>query len=236
MPGYTHSRPAMPSSFGRWFGAYAELLVDDMYQLHAAWHLCNQNPLGSAAGYGNSFPLDREATTQFLGFGTLKFNSIAAQMSRGRTERSLAYAMAMMSTLNRLAADCCLFSGPDYGFFDFPEALTTGSSIMPHKNNPDVWELIRAHTNTIQSVPGQITLLCANLTHGYHRDFQLLKDVLFPAIERMQDCFDMAQLMISHIRVNPHLFVSNRYDQIFTVEEVNKLVKEGMPFRDAYPP
>ena len=235
MPGYTHARPAMPSSFALWLGAYAELLVDDTYQLHAAWHLCNQNPLGSAAGYGNSFPIDREATTQFLGFGTLKYNSIAAQMSRGRTERSLAYAMAMMAgTLNRLASDCCLFSGPDYRFFDFPEALTTGSSIMPHKKNPDVWELIRAHTNAIQGIPGQITLLCTNLTHGYHRDYQLLKDMLFPAVDRLMDCFDMALVMIRHIQVNPRLFKSDKYDQIFTVEEVNRLVMDGMPFRDAY--
>lgn len=235
MPGYTHSRPAMPSSFGLWFGAYAELLVDDVHQLAAAWELCNQNPLGSAAGYGNSFPLDREETTRLLGFGTLKYNSIAAQMSRGRTERSIAFAMAMLAgTLNKLAADCCLYSGPDYGFFDFPESLTTGSSIMPHKKNPDVWELIRARTNTIQSLPGQITLVCTNLPHGYHRDYQVLKDLLFPAIDTLFSCMEMTLLMIRHLQVNTTLFEGGKYDQIFTVEQVNKLVQQGVPFRDAY--
>ncbi len=235
MPGYTHERPAMPSSFGLWMGAYAETLVDDIHQLTAAWMHCDQNPLGSAAGYGNSFPLDREETTRLMGFGTLKYNSIAAQMSRGRTERSLAFAMASLAgTINKLAADCCLFSGPDFGFFDFPESLTTGSSIMPHKKNPDVWELIRARCNLIQGVPVQITLVCTNLTHGYHRDFQVLKDLLFPAIDSLFECLHMTGLLIAQMKVNGMIFESTRYDQIFTVEEVNRLVLQGIPFRDAY--
>ncbi|MDD4919340.1 MAG: argininosuccinate lyase [Bacteroidales bacterium] len=235
MPGYTHERPAMPSSFGLWLGAYAEVLVDDMHQLGAAWQQCDQNPLGSAAGYGNSFPLDREETTKLMGFGTMKFNSIAAQMSRGRTERSLSYAMASLAgTLNKLAADCCLFSGPDYGFMEFPEALTTGSSIMPHKKNPDVWELIRARCNSIQGLPNQITLVSTNLTHGYHRDYQLLKDLLFPAIDSLTDCIQMAILMVNNLKVNRTILKESRYDQLFSVETVNNLVLNGMPFRDAY--
>jgi argininosuccinate lyase len=235
IPGYTHERPAMPSSFGLWLGSYAESLVDDIYQLTAAFRLCDQNPLGSAAGYGNSFPLDREETTRLMGFETLKYNSIAAQMSRGRTERSLAFAMASVAgTLNKLAADCCLFSGPDFGFIDFPESLTTGSSIMPHKKNPDVWELVRARCNIIEGVPGQITLVCTNLTHGYHRDYQLLKDLLFPAIDSLFDCLKVSVLMISQMQVNKNIFADERYDLIFTVESVNRLVLEGIPFRDAY--
>ncbi|MDD2263714.1 MAG: argininosuccinate lyase [Bacteroidales bacterium] len=235
MPGYTHERPAMPSSFGLWFGAYAETLVDDIYQLTAAWQQCDQNPLGSAAGYGNSFPLDREETTRLLGFGTLKFNSIAAQMSRGRTERSLSFAMASLAgTLNKLAADCCLFSGPDYGFMDFPESLTTGSSIMPHKKNPDVWELIRARCNSIQGLPNQIALVCTNLTHGYHRDYQLLKDLLFPAIDSLFDCINMSVLMVDNMKVKNKILENTRYDQLFSVETANRLVLNGIPFRDAY--
>jgi argininosuccinate lyase len=235
MPGYTHERPAMPSSFGLWMGAYAEILTDDIYQLTAAFLHCDQNPLGSAAGYGNSFPLDREETTRLMGFGTLKYNSIAAQMSRGRTERSLAFAMASVAgTLNKLAADCCLFSGPDYGFMDFPESLTTGSSIMPHKKNPDVWELVRARCNVIEGLPNQITLVCTNLTHGYHRDFQMIKDLLFPAIDSLFECLGMTVLMISQMRVNQAIFEDERYDLLFTVESVNRLVLEGVPFRDAY--
>ena len=205
MPGYTHSRPAMPSSFGLWFGAYAELLVDDVHQLAAAWELCNQNPLGSAAGYGNSFPLDREETTRLLGFGTLKYNSIAAQMSRGRTERSIAFAMAMLAgTLNKLAADCCLYSGPDYGFFDFPESLTTGSSIMPHKKN-------RTYGNS--SEPGQIPFKAYRTDNpGLYQpapripqDYQVLKDLLFPAIDTLFSCMEMTLLMIRHLQVNTTL-------------------------------
>jgi argininosuccinate lyase len=235
MPGYTHERPAMPSSFGLWMGAYAETLVDDIHQLTAAWMHCDQNPLGSSAGYGNSFPLDREQTTRLMGFGTLKYNSIAAQMSRGRTERSLAFAMASLAgTLNKLATDCCLYSGPDFGFFDFPESLTTGSSIMPHKKNPDVWELVRARCNIIEGVPGQITLVCTNLTHGYHRDYQLLKDLLFPAIDSLFECLKVSVLMISQMQVNQNIFADERYDLLFTVESVNRLVLEGIPFRDAY--
>lgn len=235
MPGYTHERPAMPSSFGLWLGAYAEILIDDMYQLAAAWQQCDQNPLGSAAGYGSSFPIDREETTRLLGFGTLKFNSIAAQMSRGRTERSLSFAMASLAgTLNKLATDCCLFSGPDYGFIDFPESLTTGSSIMPHKKNPDVWELIRAHCNNIQGLPNQICLLCTNLTHGYHRDYQLLKDLLFPAIDSLLDCIHMTVLMVDNLKVCSKILHNSRYDELFSVETANRLVLEGIPFRDAY--
>lgn len=235
IPGYTHEQPAMPSSVGLWLGAYAETLVDDTVVLHAAYTLCDQNPLGSAAGYGNSFPLDREETTRLLSFKTLHFNSIAAQMSRGKTEWAVANALASYAaTLNKLAADCCVFMGVNYRFISFPDALTTGSSIMPHKKNPDVWELIRAHANQLQSLPTSIAMLDTNLTHGYHRDFQLLKDILFPAIDTLQDCFRMAVLMLEHLQVNPSVMDDPRYNNLFTVEEVNRLVLQGVPFRDAY--
>ena len=235
MPGYTHEQPAMPSSFGLWMGAYAETLIDDMYPLGAALAVCDQNPLGSAAGYGNSFPLDREETTRLLDFATLNYNSIAAQLSRGKAEKAVAVAVAAFATtLNKLAADCCLFCGVNYKFISFPDELTTGSSIMPHKKNPDVWELIRAHCNLLQDTPNRLALLLTNLTHGYHRDFQLSKDVLFPAVDTLLDCFRMSRLMLQGMKVNTAIFDDPQYDVLFTVEEVNRLVLEGMPFRDAY--
>ncbi len=235
LPGYTHGQIAMPSSFGLWFGAYAETLIDDIYSLTAAWKVVNQNPLGSAAGYGSSFPLDRDFTTELLGFGTMNFNSISAQLSRGKSEKVVANALASLaSTLNKLSADCCMYMAGNYGFISFPDELTTGSSIMPHKKNPDVWELIRANCNRVQSTPMEISLLCTNLPHGYHRDFQLLKDILFPAIERMHISLEMTILMLSNIRINTEAVNGSIYDYLFTVEEVNKLVLQGVPFREAY--
>ncbi len=235
LPGYTHGQIAMPSSFGLWFGAYAETLIDDIYSLTAAWKVVNQNPLGSAAGYGSSFPLDRDFTTEMLGFGTMNFNSISAQLSRGKSEKVVANALASLaSTLNKLSADCCMYMAGNYGFISFPDELTTGSSIMPHKKNPDVWELIRANCNRVQSTPMEISLLCTNLPHGYHRDFQLLKDILFPAIERMHISLEMTILMLSNIRINTEAVNGSIYDYLFTVEEVNKLVLQGVPFREAY--
>ncbi|MCL2501950.1 MAG: argininosuccinate lyase [Bacteroidales bacterium] len=235
LPGYTHGQIAMPSSFGLWLGAYAETLVDDMHLLGAAYKIINQNPLGSAAGYGSSFPLDRQMTTRLLGFDTLHYNVIAAQMSRGKTEQSLAFAMASIAaTLGKLAADCCLYICPNFGFISFPESLCTGSSIMPHKKNPDVWELIRAQCSLIQSVPNEIALLCNHLPHGYHRDFQLLKEVLFPTITQIRGCLQMAAFMLQHLQVNPHILDDPKYDYLFTVEEVNRRVLEGMSFREAY--
>jgi len=235
LPGYTHGQIAMPSSFGMWLGAYAETLVDDMTMLLAAYRIVDQNPLGSAAGYGSSFPLDREKTTRLLGFKTLHFNSIAAQMSRGKCEKAFSCALAAIaSTLNKLASDCCQYMSSNYGFISFPDELTTGSSIMPHKKNPDVWELIRAKSNRLQSLPNEISLLCANLPHGYHRDFQLLKDILFPAIEITHSIIGMTQYMLENMRVNENILDDPRYDYLFTVEEVNKRVLAGMPFRDAY--
>ncbi len=235
LPGYTHAQIAMPSSFGLWFGAYAEALVDDMHTLSAAWKVADQNPLGSAAGYGSSFPLDREMTTRKLGFGTLSYNVIAAQMGRGKTERILAQAMAnIASTLNKLAADNCQYLSGNYGFISYPDELTTGSSIMPHKKNPDVWELIRGHGNRLQSLPNEITLMTTNMTHGYHRDYQLLKEVLFPALETLHDLLQMSRFMLEHISVNPDILSDPRYEYLFTVEEVNNRVLQGIPFREAY--
>lgn len=235
LPGYTHAQVAMPSSFGLWFGAYAEALVDDMHTLAAAWKVADQNPLGSAAGYGSSFPLDREMTTCELGFGTLSYNVVAAQMGRGKTERILAQAMAnIASTLNKLAADNCQYLSGNYGFISYPDELTTGSSIMPHKKNPDVWELIRGHSNRLQSLPNEITLMTTNMTHGYHRDYQLLKEVLFPALETLHELIEMSQFMLEHISVNPDIFSDPRYEYLFTVEEVNNRVLRGIPFREAY--
>jgi argininosuccinate lyase len=235
LPGYTHAQIAMPSSFGLWFGAYAETLVDDMYSLVAAWRVVDQNPLGSAAGYGNSFPLDREMTTRELGFAEMNYNVIAAQMERGKTERILAQAMSNIAfTLNKLAADNCMYLSGNYGFISYPNELTTGSSIMPHKKNPDVWELIRAHSNRLQSLPNEIALMTTNMSHGYHRDYQLLKEVLFPAIETLHKLLKMAHFMLEHVSVNEHILDDPRYDYLFTVEEVNKLVLAGMPFREAY--
>lgn len=235
LPGYTHGQVAMPSSFGLWFGAYAEALADDMYMLHGAYNVTDQNPLGSAAGYGSSFPLDRQMTTEILGFSSLDYNVVAAQLSRGKSERAVASAMgAIALTLNKFAADCCMYMSPNYGFIKFPDELTTGSSIMPHKKNPDVWEIMRGNCNRIMSVEGQISMLCSNMPHGYHREFQLLKDILFPALELMHDCLKMAEYMLQHIIINEKILEARIYDYLFTVEEVNRRTLEGMPFRDAY--
>ncbi|OJV19288.1 MAG: argininosuccinate lyase [Bacteroidetes bacterium 41-46] len=235
MPGYTHSQIAMPSSFGLWLGGYAETLADDLWSLLAAWNIADQNPLGSAAGYGSSFPLDREMTTSLLGFGNLHYNSVAAQMSRGKSERALAFALSSIaSTLNKLASDSILFMNGNYGFISFPDDVTTGSSIMPHKKNPDVWELVRAHSNRIQSLPNEIALLTTNLTHGYHRDFQLLKEILFPALKSSQNIIEMSNFMLGKMVVNKEILNDNKYDYLFTVEEVNRRVISGIPFRDAY--
>ncbi len=235
LPGYTHGQVAMPSSFGLWFGAYAEALADDMYMLRGAYDVTDQNPLGSAAGYGSSFPLDRQMTTDLLGFGSLDYNVVAAQLSRGKSERAVASAMgAIALTLNKFAADCCMYMSPNYGFIKFPDELTTGSSIMPHKKNPDVWEIMRGNCNRIMSVEGQISMLCSNMPHGYHREFQLLKDILFPAMELMHDCLKMADYMLQHVIINEKILDARIYDYLFTVEEVNRRTLEGMPFRDAY--
>lgn len=235
LPGYTHAQIAMPSSFGLWFGAYAEALVNDIYMLHGAYRVADQNPLGSAAGYGNSFPLDREMTTRLLGFSDLDYNSVAAQMSRGKTEKCVASAMGSIAlTLNKFAADCCMYMCPNYGFIHFPDNLTTGSSIMPHKKNPDVWEMVRGKCNRILSTENEISMLCSNMPHGYHRDYQLLKDILFPAIELMHSCIDMTAYMLEHIEVNEHILDSPLYSYLFTVEEVNRRTLAGVPFREAY--
>ncbi|NTV18614.1 MAG: argininosuccinate lyase [Bacteroidales bacterium] len=235
LPGYTHSQIAMPSTFGLWFGAYAESLTDDLYTLVAAYNIINQNPLGSAAGYGSSFPIDRELTTSLLGFAAPNYNSVAAQMSRGKSERAVAFAISSIaSTLNKLSSDCIVFMNGNYGFISFPDELTTGSSIMPHKKNPDVWELIRAYSNRILSVPNEIALLTTNLTHGYHRDFQLLKEILFPALDSAKKILSLSVFMLENIRVNKEILNDNKYDYLFTVEEVNKRVLAGVPFREAY--
>ena len=235
MPGYTHAQIAMPSSFGMWFGAYAEALVDDMHTLKGAYNVVNQNPLGSAAGYGSSFPLDREMTTQLLGFATLNYNSVAAQLSRGKSEKAVASALSQIAlTLNKFAADCCMYMCPNFGFIKFPDELTTGSSIMPHKKNPDVWEILRGTCNRIQSLPNEISLMTTNMAHGYHRDYQLLKDVLFPGLEQMHKCLFMAKYMLENISVNEDILSDPKYKYLFTVEVVNNRVLEGMPFRDAY--
>lgn len=235
LPGYTHAQIAMPSSFGLWFGAYAEVLVDDMHTLAAAWKVADQNPLGSAAGYGSSFPLDREMTTKELGFSTMSYNVIAAQMGRGKTERVLAQSIAnIASTLNKLAVDNCTYLSGNYGFISYPKELTTGSSIMPHKKNPDVWEIIRGHSNRLQSLPNEISLMTTNMSHGYHRDYQLLKDVLFPAIDTLQNILQMSNFMLQHISVNSDILSDEKYEYLFTVEKVNNLVLQGVPFREAY--
>ena len=235
LPGYTHGQVAMPSSFGLWFGAYAEALADDMYMLRGAYNVTDQNPLGSAAGYGSSFPLDRQMTTDLLGFGSLDYNVVAAQLSRGKSERAVASAMgAIALTLNKFAADCCMYMSPNYGFIKFPDELTTGSSIMPHKKNPDVWEIMRGKCNMIMSTENEISLLCSNIPHGYHREFQLLKDILFPALELMHKCLMMADYMLQHIIVKEGILEAPIYDYLFTVEEVNRRTLAGMPFRDAY--
>ena len=235
MPGYTHLQIAMPSSFGLWFGAYAETLVDDMRLLAAAWHIANQNPLGSAAGYGSSFPLDRRMTTQLLGFEELHYNVVAAQMSRGKSERAAATALAAVAaTVGRLAMDVCLMMSQNFGFVSLPDELTTGSSIMPHKNNPDVFEIMRGRCNRLQSVPNEIALLTANLPAGYHRDLQLLKEILFPAFDELRGTLGMCDFMLAHLRVNDRILDDPKYDYLFTVEDVNRLVLQGVPFREAY--
>ncbi|MBE6195324.1 MAG: argininosuccinate lyase [Rikenellaceae bacterium] len=235
MPGYTHLQIAMPSSFGLWFGAYAESLVDDMRLVAAAYDTANQNPLGSAAGYGSSFPLNREMTTELLGFKTLHYNAVAAQMSRGKTERATAFAIAgLASTIGRFAMDICLFMCQNFGFVSFPDNLTTGSSIMPHKKNPDVFEITRGKCNRLQAVPNEIALLMANLPLGYHRDMQLLKDIIFPATREICEVMEMCDFMLQNIRINKGILEDKRYDYLFTVEDVNRLVLDGKPFREAY--
>ena len=235
LPGYTHAQVAMPSSFGLWFGAYAEALVDDMYVLGGAFKVVDRNPLGSAAGYGNSFPLDRQMTTDLLGFASPVYNSVAAQMQRGRSERAVASALGGIAlTLNKFAADCCQYMCPNFGFIHFPDELTTGSSIMPHKKNPDVWEILRGKCNRILSCENEIAMMCSNMPHGYHRDYQLLKDVLFPALELMHECLQMTDYMLAHIEVNDHILENPLYGYLFTVEEVNRRTLAGTPFREAY--
>lgn len=235
MPGYTHLQVAMPSSFGLWFGAYAESFADDMHMLSAAYNIANQNPLGSAAGYGSSFPLDREMTTQLLNFANPHYNVVAAQMSRGKTERAVAAAIgAIASTLGHLAMDVCMWMCNNFAFISFPDELTTGSSIMPHKKNPDVFEIMRGKCNRLQSIQNEIALLTANLPLGYNRDMQLMKDILFPATSELIECLDMATYMLGEIRIKDNILEDSKYDYIFTVEDVNRLVLEGMPFRDAY--
>ena len=235
MPGYTHLQIAMPSSFGLWFGAYAETLADDMRLVAAAWHIANQNPLGSAAGYGSSFPLDRTMTTRLMGFEELHYNVVAAQMSRGKSERAAAAAVAAVAaTLGRFAMDVCLYMSQNFGFVSFPDELTTGSSIMPHKKNPDVFEIMRGKCNRLQGVPNEIALLVTNLPLGYHRDLQLLKDILFPATATLAECLAMCDFMLQHIRVRENILDDARYDYLFTVEDVNRLVLQGVPFREAY--
>ncbi len=234
-PGYTHLQVAMPSSFGLWFGAYAESLVDDLELLAAAYHVVNKNPLGSGAGYGSSFPLNRTMTTRLLKFETLNYNSVYAQMSRGKSEKITAMAMSSLAaTIGKLSMDCTLYLNQNFSFISFPDTLTTGSSIMPHKKNPDVFELIRAKSNRIQSTPNEITLLINNLPSGYHRDLQLTKEILFPAIEELKSCFRMLRLMLSEIEIRDNILDEEKYKYIFSVDAVNELVKTGMSFRDAY--
>lgn len=235
MPGYTHLQVAMPSSFGLWFGAYAESLTDDMHMLVAAYNVANQNPLGSAAGYGSSFPLNRTMTTQLLGFADMNYNVVAAQMSRGKTERAVSMAVAAIaSTLAHLAMDVCMWMCQNFGFVKFPDELTTGSSIMPHKKNPDVFEIMRGKCNRLQGLPNEVALLTTNLPLGYNRDLQLLKDIIFPATDELVNCLDMAEFMLQHIKVNEDILSDAKYDYLFTVEDVNRLALSGMPFRDAY--
>ena len=235
MPGYTHLQVAMPSSFGLWFGAYAEGLVDDMQYLQAAWRITNRNPLGSAAGYGSSFPLDRQMTTDLLGFDSMDYNVVYAQMGRGKTERNVAFSMATIAgTIAKLAFDACMFNSQNFAFVKLPDDCTTGSSIMPHKKNPDVFELTRAKCNKIQALPQTITLIMNNLPCGYFRDLQIIKEVFLPAFDDLKDCLQMAAYIINKMKVNEHILDNPIYDNMFSVEEVNRLAREGMPFRDAY--
>lgn len=235
MPGYTHLQVAMPSSFGLWFGAYAESLVDDLIFLQAAYRICNRNPLGSAAGYGSSFPLNRTMTTELLGFESMNYNVVYAQMGRGKLERNVSFALASIAgTIGKLAYDACLFNCQNFGFVKLPDECTTGSSIMPHKKNPDVFELTRAKCNKIQSLPQQIMMISNNLPSGYFRDLQILKEVYLPAFKELADCIEMCTYIIKEIKVNDHILDDSRYDLMFSVEEVNRLVLQGTPFRDAY--
>ena len=235
IPGYTHLQIAMPSSIGLWLGAYAESLVDDMELLAAAYQVANKNPLGSGAGYGSSFPLNRKRTTELLKFGTLNWNSVYAQMSRGKTEKVVSIGLSSIAaTLSKLSMDCCLYLNQNFGFISFPNELTTGSSIMPHKKNPDVFELIRAKCNRLQSIPNELTLLVNNLPSGYHRDMQLTKEILFPAIEELKACLQLMQLMLSNLSTKDNILDDEKYKYLFSVEAVNDLVNKGIPFRDAY--
>ena len=235
MPGYTHLQIAMPSSFGLWFGAYAESLVDDMQMMLAAWRITNRNPLGSAAGYGSSFPLDREMTTRLLGFDSPDYNAVYAQMGRGKTERIVAQAVSSIAaTLGRLAMDNTMWLNQNFGFISYPDNLTTGSSIMPHKKNPDVWEIMRGKCNLLQALPSTVTMLTTNLPLGYNRDLQLLKEVLFPALQDIKQVLEMADMMLAYVEVNTNILDDPRYTYLFSVESVNALVLKGVPFRDAY--
>ena len=235
LPGYTHLQIAMPSSFGLWFSAYAETLIDDLYFVKAAFKMADQNPLGSAAGYGSSFPIDRDFTTKALNFSTLKYNSVAAQMSRGKLEKGVAFALsAVASTLSKMSMDICLYMNQNFAFISFPDELTTGSSIMPHKKNPDVFELIRAKCNKLQALPYEFTLITNNLPSGYHRDLQLLKEGLIPAFSTLKSCLEMLSYSLKNIKVNTAILEDEKYNNLFSVETVNKLVQSGVPFRDAY--
>ena len=235
MPGYTHLQIAMPSSFGLWFGAYAESLADDLQMMQAAYKVCNRNPLGSAAGYGSSFPLNRQMTTDLLGFDSMDYNVVYAQMGRGKMERTVAFAMAgIAATLSKLAFDACMFNSQNFGFIKLPDQFTTGSSIMPHKKNPDVFELTRAKCNKLQGLPQQITLISNNLPSGYFRDLQIIKEVFLPSFDELKDCLRMVTHMMREVKVNEQILDDDKYALLFSVEEVNRLVLEGMPFRDAY--
>jgi argininosuccinate lyase len=235
LPGYTHLQIAMPSSFGLWFSAYAESLIDDVYLLQAAFRVADQNPLGSAAGYGSTFPIDREFTTRELGFGTMKYNVVAAQMGRGKVERVAAAAMSSVAaTLGKLAMDVCLYMSQNFGFVSFPDHLTTGSSIMPHKKNPDIFELIRGKCNLIQALPNQLHMLTTNLPSGYHRDFQLTKEVLLPAVEQLKSCLEMTTSSFREIQITQNILEDPKYDYLFSVDTLNDKVRQGIPFRDAY--
>ena len=235
LPGYTHLQLAMPNSFGLWFGAYAESLTDDISILYAAFTLANKNPLGSGAGYGGSFPLNRKLTTELLGFDELNYNVVYAQMNRGKMEKNVAFAISnIAATLSRLAMDACLYMNQNFGFISFPDVLTTGSSIMPHKKNPDVWELIRAKCNKLQNLPAQINSILINLPSGYHRDLQIIKEDYLKSFEEIKSCLEMTQIMLHHIEVKADILEDDKYKLLFTVETVNQLVNEGMPFRDAY--
>lgn len=235
LPGYTHFQIAMPSSFGLWFAAYAESLLDDLIMIHAAFEVVNKNPLGSGAGYGSSFPLDRDLTADLLGFEALNVNVVYAQMTRGKAEYISASALSnIANTLSKLAMDVCVYNSQNFGFITLPEEMTTGSSIMPHKKNPDVAEILRGKSNLLKALPIQVNSLLSNLPSGYHREFQLLKEVVFPAIKEISSCIEMAHFMVSHMKVNTNILNDPKYDLIFSVENVNKLVLEGVPFRDAY--